>query len=113
MKALVQRLTGFLDDSLRRKKYQGNPCHLTGHCYVACEVIFHLYPGRYKPCFVRHEGEPHWFLRDRKTNKVVDPTVGQFKTTPDYDSGRGIGFLTANPSKRAQKILAKLLDQGK
>lgn len=98
----------FLVDSLRHKKYRGNPNPLAGHCYVASEVLFHAYPGRFKPMFVRHEGEPHWYLKDKLSGEIVDPTVSQFKSPPDYSLGKGKGFLTSRPSKRAQIVLNQL-----
>lgn len=101
-------LTSFLTDDLRQPKYRSNPNPLAGHCYVACEVLYHLYPGRYKPHFIRHEGEPHWFLREVVSGKVVDPTGNQFKTPVPYDKGIGKGFLTKLPSKRAQRVIEKV-----
>lgn len=102
----------FFTNELRHKKYRANPNMLAGHCYVACEVFFHLNPGKYKPCFIRHEGEPHWFLRDRITGEVFDPTVSQFEEVPDYALGVGKGFLTRKPSKRAQVILDRMSAHG-
>lgn len=102
---LIVGYTQFFTDELRHKKYRGSVNPLAGHCYVACEVFFHLNPGKYKPCFIRWEGEPHWYLVERATGAVFDPTVSQFKTVPDYSRGVGKGFLTKKPSKRAQIVL--------
>lgn len=37
---------------------------------------------------------------------MVDPTVDQFATPVPYRQGKGKGFLTLQPSKRAQALLA-------
>lgn len=88
---------------------------MRGNCYVTCEALYHLLGGKesgYKPMTVRHEGDVHWFLVFEGTKNlgyyglggcrvVIDPTVSQFKTKPDYNKGRGRGFLTKKPSTRA------------
>ena len=98
-----------------------------GNCYVTCEALYHLLGGAeagYVPHTVRHEGAVHWYLvraRDfhlglklgtLEDRQVIDPTVSQFKTTPDYSKGRGRGFLTKKPSKRARALMDKLVWQG-
>ncbi len=105
---MLKALPFFLSDSLRQKKYRGNPCLVAGHCYVVAEVLFHLFPGRFKPMFLRHEGEPHWVLFDLSRKSWLDPTAEQFKTQPDYSLAKGKGFLTKKPSKRAQVLLMGL-----
>lgn len=105
-------LEACLTDELRSKKYQGHPNPLAGHCYVACEVLFHLNPGKYKACFIKWEGEPHWFLIECDTGRVCDPTASQFKTVPDYSLGVGKGFLTKLPSKRSLTVLARMREHG-
>lgn len=87
-----------------------------GNCYVTCEALYHLLGGmmaNLKPMHMNHEGESHWFLLKEKTNHyssdwIIDPTVSQFKTRPDYSKAKGKGFLTKRPSKRA-KALMKLM----
>lgn len=98
----------YLINDLRKPHYRTKTNPLAGHCYVACEVLFHLYLGKYKSYHIKHENESHWFLREIKTNKVVDPTVSQFKTVPRYSDGVGKGFLTKQPSKRAQIVLRNI-----
>lgn len=92
-----------------------------GQCYVAAEAVYHALGGKqagYTP-MVMHlpdgfelvsgwslYGAPtHWFLRIG--GFILDPTVAQFVETPDYASGRGCGFLTRKPSKRAVALLTK------
>jgi len=53
---------------------------------------------------IRHEDTPHWFLLSPE-GEVVDATAGQFKTPVPYDQARGKGFLTKQPSKRAQVVI--------
>lgn len=95
-----------------------------GNCYVTCEALYHLLGGAragYTPCTVHHEGDVHWYLvhtvRVLGSNgvnyitSIVDPTVSQFKTKPPYEMGRGRGFLTKKPSKRAVALMKTLVWQ--
>jgi hypothetical protein len=93
-----------------------------GNCYVTVEALFHLLGGKaagYTPQTVRHEGTVHWYLMyDKKhgpnglyTTIVVDPTASQFKTPPPYHLGRGRGFLTKGPSKRARAMMTMMVYQ--
>ena len=86
---------------------------MRGNCYVTCEALYHLMGGKaagWKPMTMRHEGDTHWFLR-HESGTLVDPTVQQFRTTPDYSAARGCGFLTRKPSARAAVLMQKLLYQ--
>lgn len=99
-----------LTDDLRRPLWQGHSNPLAGHCYVASEVTYHLMGGKdagLTPQFVRHEGQPHWFLRDAD-GLVIDPTADQFDTLVPYNRARGCGFLTKQPSRRAQIVLDRM-----
>lgn len=111
MDIVVRAVRELLTDDLRKPRYRGD--HPTrGHCYVASEALYHLLGGRthgWKPMYIKHEGEPHWFLVNVITGQVLDATADQFETTPEYGRAKGIGFLTRQPSKRAQKILDTLL----
>lgn len=81
---------------------------LTGHCYVACEVLYHLGAREegWVPATIRHGGTTHWFLR--RGDEIADPTSQQFVEPVPYERGRGRGFLTGPPSKRAQRVLDSL-----
>lgn len=84
-----------------------------GNCYVTCEALYHLLGGKhagYKPMCMRHEGDTHWFLQ-HSSGLIIDPTVSQFKTKPDYTKARGKGFLTKNASSRAVKLMHELVFQ--
>ena len=84
-------------------------CGFSFHCYVASEVLYHRLGGKeagLKPMHMRVDGVSHWFLK--WGDVILDPTVDQFNTVPDYESARGRGFLTKKPSKRAQAVLDEL-----
>ena len=97
-------------DKLRKKPYRGDPNYLTGHCYIASEALKELLGDEWKPCNIRHEGGPHWYLQHRKTGKILDVTAGQFKIPVPYQQGIGKGFLTKEPSDRAKKLIQKVRD---
>jgi hypothetical protein len=96
-----------------------------GNCYVTCEALYHLLGGKaagWKPMTMRHEGDTHWFLAKSsglweqgtsgpRFSIVLDPTVSQFETKPDYEKARGCGFLTKQPSKRAAELIKRMLWQ--
>lgn len=86
-----------------------------GNCYVTCEALFHLLGGKKAhlvPHTVRHEGAVHWYLVRKGTFPVViDPTRSQFKRPVPYHKGRGRGFLTKKPSKRAREMMQKMVYQ--
>lgn len=106
---LVSMIQSVLTNDLRIAPWKGSLKPMEGHCYVACEALFALLGGKasgWTPCFIRHEGQPHWFLR-HKSGRVLDPTVSQFITCPNYSNGRGKGFLTKEPSKRAKEVLRR------
>lgn len=97
-----------------------------GNCYVTCEALYHLLGGKKAglvPCILKINGETHWYLEKRVLitrspkiyyRTIIDPTVKQFwpKRKLDYSKGRGCGFLTKKPSKRAQELMQKMVWQG-
>ena len=98
-----------LTDELRKSKYRGLPNPLAGHCYVAAEALYHLLGGKargWKPMFIHHEGEPHWFLR-HEAGAIVDPTGAQFLMPVPYHRAKGKGFLTKRPSQRARIVMQR------
>lgn len=100
-----------------------------GNCYVTCEALYHLLGGKksgWRPATVRHEGDVHWFLRRalpcpvcNRTGvrtcgefwEIMDPTASQFREPPRYELGRGRGFLTRRPSKRAAEMMQRMVWQ--
>jgi hypothetical protein len=103
---LVEALT----DDLRLPRYQGNPDPLAGHCYVVAEAIYHRGKSlghRMESWFIRHEGEPHWFVSEEYLG-VLDPTSPQFKRDVPYERAVRKGFLTKQPSKRARLLMERM-----
>jgi len=75
-------------------------------CYPAAEVVYHAGGGRragLTPVQQRHEGVSHWWVRGPE-GEVLDPASAQFNRPVPYDKGRGRGFLTARPSRRARDL---------
>jgi hypothetical protein len=106
MKDIFVKIKKHLSDDLLHKNF-------SGHCYVASEAAYHLLGGissDWKPMQMRHEGVSHWFLKNKKTGKVLDLTSEQFENAPNYSLAKGKGFLTKTPSKRAQKLIKKIQD---
>ncbi len=113
----IEKIQVCLTQDLLKKEYKEenttNP--MFGHCYVATEVLYHLMETKneVKPCCGKDEnGITHWWLQYRKSGKVVDVTADQYLTkdkVPPYEQGRGTGFLTKNPSKRAQIVIKRVM----
>ena len=86
------------------KKVIGYPL---GQCYPASEAVYHLLGGKasgYTPV----RGGGHWWLR-RPDGTILDVTAEQYDPEGfDYTIGKGGGFLTRQPSKRAMKILNQI-----
>lgn len=87
---------------------------LYGHCYVAAEALFHLLGGKasgYVPHAARDgHGIVHWWL-ETADGRILDPTAAQYLSIgeqPPYAHGRGKGFLTRAPSKRAQRVMERV-----
>lgn len=92
-----------------------------GNCYYATEALFHILGGRragWKAMrLTLGEGqrgglETHWFLL-HQSGVIVDPSRRQFQAkdwwpAPDYSQGRGAGFLTKRPSRKARKLIELL-----
>lgn len=84
---------------------------MRGNCYVASESLYHLLGGKaagWTPMQMRTETDSHWFLK-HSSGLIIDPTVSQFDSTPDYSLARGRGFLTKQPSKRARSLMGRIM----
>ena len=90
-----------------------------GHCYIASESLYHLVGGKntgWIPCFLNNKkwpdelnkGETHWFIKNRETGEILDPTSKQFKKDIPYHKAIGCGFLTKKASNRAQIIIDRV-----
>ncbi len=112
--APVAEVREALTDDLRHAHYHDAANPMKGHCYVASEALWHAlgaHASGYTPQVVRHGSGTHWYLKHDDTGAILDPTADQFATPPPYHAGRGIGFLTAQPSKRAAVVLSRVYSQ--
>jgi hypothetical protein len=103
---MADRVRAALTDDLRRAPWRGSENPMAGHCYVASESYYHLAPGC-KPMTVRHEGSVHWYLT--RNGETIDLTADQFDTPVPYHLGVGRGFLTRAPSKRAARVIERVI----
>lgn len=91
-----------------------------GQCYAAAEAVYHKW-GKFNGFTPKYltskdfpeglpKGETHWFLQNKETKEIIDPTAEQFGSTPiPYEKGTGAGFLTKQPSKnKGGEILNRL-----
>lgn len=81
----------------------------TRECYAFSEAYYHMYGGKeagLTPIQGKHEGISHWAIRC-EDGTIIDLTVDQFETVPDYTTFRGRGFLTKEPSKAARVIIER------
>lgn len=93
----------------------GSQSKMFGHCYVASEALYHLLGGTesgWTPMsFQMDDGVVHWWLVHPE-HGILDPTVGQFLYDFEYYiQGRGRGFLTKNPSRRAQEVMRRVKER--
>jgi hypothetical protein len=98
-------------------------CHITrGHCAAATEAAYHLFGKKksgYQPYVWKdsaHNGtNTHWWLFNRKTGALVDPTAEQIDGDPTriYHRGHHQNFRTSSPSKVAAEIIRRVRKQHK
>ena len=109
--ATMKAIASVLTPDLLKAEWRGrsdNP--LFGHCAAASEALFHRLGGKaagWKAVVIHHQGGTHWFLR-HESGRIADITAGQFDVPVPYEKGRGIGFQTKQPSKRAVEILRRI-----
>jgi len=112
-KLLIKKIQRVLSPELLQKKWRGSTNPLAGHCYVASEALYHLLGGSkagVKACSAQCPGGVHWWIE--LNGWKLDPTSSQFDPQTlegIYAQGRGRGFLTCKPSKRAQVIIDRVL----
>lgn len=89
---------------------------IRGNCYAASEALYHLLGGKragWTPVYMntRKTGN-HWFLK-HKSGLILDATAKQFRREIkiDYSKGRGTGFLTKRPSRRARELMRRIVWQ--
>ena len=108
---MIKRIQAALTPDLLLPRYRGSTNPLAGHCYAASEALYHLLGGkeagyrpvslRLSPCLV------HWWI-EGPGGEVLDPTARQFSEPVAYHKGRGRGFLTRQPSARADEIIRRI-----
>jgi hypothetical protein len=119
VESLVARAVSCLSDDLRRPPWRGSDEPLAGHCYVACEALYHLglREQGWRPARARYgtkKHETHWILVNRTDFgelEWIDPTRGQFLgrwPLPPYCEFREGGFLTREPSARARELMRRM-----
>ena len=103
-----------LSDDLLRSKYRGNNNNLYGHCYVATEAYYHLMDEDqkdYNPAYIKIKDITHWFLKNGKTDEIIDITARQFNFTIDYSNAKFCDFLSKEPSKRAKILINRVYEE--
>jgi hypothetical protein len=91
----------------------GHDC-MGGDCYAGAEALYHLLGGNeagWNPSVVNHQNVPHWYLKNRHSGTIIDPTANQREAPAPYDMGKAKSFVTALPSKRAGQVISKVLTQ--
>jgi hypothetical protein len=113
---VIETRPQLLKEPYRTRVKQGAHPH-TGHCYVASQALYSLLGakgGGYSPLCMQHEGGSHWAILREKDGAILDPTVAQFKTTPDYSKGVRKGYCHPKqkdksgcflPDARTRKLL--------
>lgn len=112
---LIKKIQSVLSPELLLPKFR-KMCppdnKMWGHCYAATEALFHMLGGKeagWVPVRAKDDdGIVHWWIENRQTGRRLDPTAEQYTSQgkePPYAQGRAAGFLTRQPSKRAQQII--------
>ena len=119
--SLIRKIQSVLSDDLlhkdQKKTKKSHP--YTGHCYVASEALYHILGGKksgltpVRATLFSGTSHTHWWLKD-ENRKIIDITAEQFTSRginvrkKIYPYGRGTGFLTKGPSKRAQEVIRRV-----
>lgn len=112
---LIHAIQDALSPDLLHRNWRNRGGHPTrGHCYAAAEALYHLLGGKAAGLTPMRatagNGDTHWWLRDSRGG-ILDPTAEQFISegiSPPYGDGRGAGFLTRHPSRRAKELMQRL-----
>lgn len=106
---VIRQIQSVLTPDLSIYKRFSTP--FSGTCYPATEALYYLWGKErgFKPHVLKFQENTHWYLENDKGH-IADPTREQYcGTTIPYHKGIGCGFLSEEPSKRCQIILARLL----
>jgi len=108
MNELINQIINSLSKDLLKKGFNG-------HCYIATEALYYLLSDKEKknftPATLKIKGTTHWFLKNIKTNEIIDPTKQQFNFELNYDKARNRFFLTNTPSKRTLILLNRIYEK--
>lgn len=114
LRQVMEKIPEVLTPDLVKPRYRGREHPLIGHCYHASEALYYLIGGKalgIKPMVGKDEnGETHWWLQTPE-GMILDITAEQYierGIDPPYGNGRGCGFLTDKPSKRAQAVIKRV-----
>lgn len=112
---LIKQIHSVLTPDLLSKRWKNQSHPLEGHCYVAAEALWHLLKkSNWTPfcaSYIDENGQKatHWWIKNKKTNKIKDPTKEQYyPDNPPYHLGKPCGFLTNFPSKRAKTVIDRI-----
>ena len=108
---LVKKIQDNLSQDLLKPQFKGHPNKLWGHCYVASEALYHLLgadASYYRPMRIKVNSVNHWFLKNKKTNEILDVTAEQFDFKLDYSKAKNAAFLTKKPSKRCKILIERI-----
>lgn len=110
--ALVTLGNKHLKKPWKQKWSKKNPTE--GYCYIVSEVVYHYIAPKgckvmrlYIPGEGTGTGGNHYFLQ-WPDGTVVDLTVGQYETVPDYSKAKGCAFQTKDPSNAAVELAGLL-----
>ncbi|MFW6273098.1 MAG: hypothetical protein ACOC2U_04905 [bacterium] len=113
---IINILTSCLSDDLLHDKYKKNRNnYLSGHCYIMTEALYYILDDddrkNYVPSTLKINNITHWFLKNRTTGDIIDPTKNQFNFDLDYNKSRNRFFLTKKPSKRTLILLNRFYEK--
>jgi hypothetical protein len=115
---IITAIRSTLGPHLVKKNYlKHRPADATpswGCCYIATEALYHLWgkANGYTPMCLPYVLGTHWFLEQRPSGLQVDITADQFRgERPNYLAAKPKGFMTKQPSKRAQTIIAAVMQK--
>lgn len=114
MDNLIKKIQSSLSNELLKGRWKNQSHPLEGHCYIATEALYHLLGNQeWKPMcasYIDEKGKAtHWWLINKMTGDILDPTKEQYyPDIPPYHLGKGVGFLTKNPSKRAKIVIDRV-----
>lgn len=125
---LINKIQSVLTPDLLRGMWKKDVVdHPTaGHCYIATEALYWMLggpDGDYKPYVLTHKvfpegldrGETHWFLKNKKNGKILDPTAEQFGDIEIlYDRGISNGMMNypVGGSNRSKEIIKRIESKG-